>query len=126
VTRVYKFIDASGREIHTVEDPDNKLPIPARRQVIFIGRTGCRLNQLRRLATRKLAPCTLYEFAQPLDRISVCFHQLPIGQLTGQIGRAQFPLSAIFKTESEISRSIRVSSALVILCRSGSLSSQSH
>jgi len=37
MARVYKFIDVSGREMHTIKDPDDKLPIPANRQVIFIG-----------------------------------------------------------------------------------------
>jgi len=37
MARVYKFIDDSGHEIHMVKDPENKLPIPANRQIIFIG-----------------------------------------------------------------------------------------
>jgi hypothetical protein len=37
VARVFKFIDVSGCEIHTVEDPDDKLPIPTSKQVISIG-----------------------------------------------------------------------------------------
>jgi hypothetical protein len=37
MARVYKFIDDSGHELHMVKDPDNKLPVPANRQVIFIG-----------------------------------------------------------------------------------------
>jgi hypothetical protein len=37
VARVFKFIDVSGCEIHTIEDPDDKLPVPANKQVISIG-----------------------------------------------------------------------------------------
>ena len=37
MARVFKFIDVSGCEIHTVEDPDDKLPIPTSKQVISIG-----------------------------------------------------------------------------------------
>jgi len=34
VARVYKFIDLSGCEIHTIEDPDDRLPIPENKQVV--------------------------------------------------------------------------------------------
>ena len=37
MARVFKFIDVSGCEIHTVQDPDDKLPIPTSKQVISIG-----------------------------------------------------------------------------------------
>lgn len=37
VARVFKFIDVSGCEIHTIEDPDDKLPVPTSKQVISIG-----------------------------------------------------------------------------------------
>jgi len=37
VARVFKFIDVSGCEIHTIDDPDEKLPVPACKQVISIG-----------------------------------------------------------------------------------------
>ena len=37
VARVFKFIDISGCEIHTIQDPDDKLPVPTSRQVISIG-----------------------------------------------------------------------------------------
>jgi len=37
VARVYKFIDLSGCEIHTIEDPDDRLPIPENKQVVSIG-----------------------------------------------------------------------------------------
>ena len=37
MARVFKFIDVSGCEIHTIEDPDNKLPVPASKQIISIG-----------------------------------------------------------------------------------------
>jgi hypothetical protein len=37
VARVFKFIDVSGCEIHTIEDPDDKLPVPTSKQIISIG-----------------------------------------------------------------------------------------
>ena len=37
MARVFKFIDVSGCEIHTIEDPDDKLPVPTSKQVISIG-----------------------------------------------------------------------------------------
>jgi hypothetical protein len=37
VARVFKFLDVSGCEIHTIEDPDDKLPVPTSKQVISIG-----------------------------------------------------------------------------------------
>jgi hypothetical protein len=37
VARVFKFIDVSGCEIHTIEDPDDELPVPTGKQVISIG-----------------------------------------------------------------------------------------
>jgi hypothetical protein len=37
VARVFKFIDVSGCEIHTIEDPDDRLPVPTSKQVISIG-----------------------------------------------------------------------------------------
>jgi hypothetical protein len=58
VTRVYKFIDASGREIHTVEDPDNKLPIPTTRQVIFIGTDRMQVESIETFGDGEA--CTVY------------------------------------------------------------------
>jgi len=46
VGRVYKFIDALGCEIHTIEDPDDKLPIPAEKQVISIGPSTMRVESV--------------------------------------------------------------------------------
>jgi hypothetical protein len=37
VARVFKFIDVSGREIHSIEDPDDKLTVPTSKQIISIG-----------------------------------------------------------------------------------------
>ena len=35
--RVFRFVDIVGGEIHTINDPEDKLPIPRARQVITIG-----------------------------------------------------------------------------------------
>ena len=37
MARVFKFIDVSGCEVHTIDDPDDKLPVPTNKQVISIG-----------------------------------------------------------------------------------------
>jgi len=37
VARVFKFIDVSGCEVHTIEDPDDQLPVPTSKQEISIG-----------------------------------------------------------------------------------------
>lgn len=37
MARVFRFIDALGCEIHTINDPEDKLPIPEIKQVISIG-----------------------------------------------------------------------------------------
>ena len=46
MARVFKFIDVSGCEIHTIEDPDDKLPVPANKQVISIGRSSMRVESV--------------------------------------------------------------------------------
>jgi hypothetical protein len=38
VARIFKFLDILGSELHTINDPEEKLPIPAIRQVISIGK----------------------------------------------------------------------------------------
>ena len=35
--RVFKFLNVLGSEIHTINDPEHRLPIPHTRQVITIG-----------------------------------------------------------------------------------------
>jgi len=37
VARIFKFLDILGCELHIINDPEEKLPIPAVRQVISIG-----------------------------------------------------------------------------------------
>ena len=37
MARVFQFIDVSGCEIHTIKDPDDKLPVPTSKQIISIG-----------------------------------------------------------------------------------------
>ena len=39
MARVFRFIDILGCELHTINDPYDKLPIPKIRQVISIGRS---------------------------------------------------------------------------------------
>lgn len=37
MARVFMFVDAKGVEIHTISDPEDKLPIPEATQVVSIG-----------------------------------------------------------------------------------------
>jgi hypothetical protein len=50
VARVFKFIDVSGCEIHTIEDPDDKLPVPTSKQVISIGSSRIQVESVTTLA----------------------------------------------------------------------------
>ena len=37
MARVFKFLDMAGSILHTIDDPDDQLPIPVYRQEITIG-----------------------------------------------------------------------------------------
>jgi hypothetical protein len=37
VARVFKFLDMSGCVLHTIDDPEDQLPIPVYKQEITIG-----------------------------------------------------------------------------------------
>ena len=58
MARVYKFIDDSGHEIHMVKDPENKLPIPANRQIIFIGNDRMVVESVKTFGNTEV--CTMY------------------------------------------------------------------
>ena len=49
MARVFKFIDVSGCEIHTIEDPDDKLPVPTSKQVISIGSSRIQVESVIKL-----------------------------------------------------------------------------
>ena len=40
MARVFRFIDFFGRELHTINDPEDRLPIPRTMQEISIGPSG--------------------------------------------------------------------------------------
>jgi hypothetical protein len=46
VARLYKFIDILGCELHTINDPEDKLPIPLINQVISIGPSKMRVESV--------------------------------------------------------------------------------
>ena len=56
MARLYKFIDILGCELYTINDPENKLPIPLINQVISIGSTKMRVESV----TPNLAKPTVY------------------------------------------------------------------
>ena len=43
MARVFKFLDILGCELHTIKDPEGKLPIPTVRQVISVGDSKMRV-----------------------------------------------------------------------------------
>lgn len=46
MARVFKFVDILGCELHTINDPEDKLPIPEVRQVISIGSSRMRVESV--------------------------------------------------------------------------------
>lgn len=44
--RVFRFVDILGCEIHTINDPEDKLPVPEVRQVISIGLSRMRVESV--------------------------------------------------------------------------------
>jgi hypothetical protein len=58
VARVFKFIDVSGCEIHTIEDPDDKLPVPTSKLVISIGSSRMQVESVTMLGNSET--CSVY------------------------------------------------------------------
>ena len=58
MARLYRFVDVSGCEIHTIEDPDDRLPIPANKQVISIGSCTMQVESVASLGDTGV--CTVY------------------------------------------------------------------
>jgi len=46
VPRVFRFVDILGCELHTINDPEDLLPIPVIRQVITIGLSRMRVQSM--------------------------------------------------------------------------------
>jgi len=46
VPRVFRFVDVLGCELHTIDDPEDKLPIPDITQVISIGFSRMRVESV--------------------------------------------------------------------------------
>lgn len=38
MARIFRFVDSLGCELHTINDPEDRLPVPEISQVISIGR----------------------------------------------------------------------------------------
>ena len=58
VARVFKFIDVSECEIHTIEDPDDKLPVRTSKQVISIGSSRMQVESVTMLGNSET--CSVY------------------------------------------------------------------
>ena len=46
MARIFMFLDISGCELYTINDPEEKLPIPAIRQEISIGNDRMRVESV--------------------------------------------------------------------------------
>lgn len=44
--RVFKFVDILGCELHTINDPEDKLPIPRTMQTVSIGQSRMRVESV--------------------------------------------------------------------------------
>ena len=40
MARIFQFVDSLGCELHTINDPEDRLPVPEIRQLISIGRNA--------------------------------------------------------------------------------------
>jgi hypothetical protein len=46
MARILRFVDILGCELHTINDPEDKLPVPEIRQVISIGHSRMRVESV--------------------------------------------------------------------------------
>jgi len=46
MARVFAFVDTAGVELHTIIDPENKLPIPEITQVVSVGTDRMRVESV--------------------------------------------------------------------------------
>jgi hypothetical protein len=70
VARIFRFVDSLGCELHTINDPEDKLPVPEITQVISIGRN------------RMLVEAVTLHAASSTPRVySVCVWTVPAGQI---------------------------------------------
>ena len=53
VARILKFLDSSGKELHHINDPDERLPIPVSGQVVVIGSSKMWIESVTTLRDRK-------------------------------------------------------------------------
>ena len=44
MARLFRFVDKLGTELHVINDPEEKLPIPQTNQLISIGQTHMRVE----------------------------------------------------------------------------------
>ena len=58
MARVFKFVDIFGYELHTIDDPLDKLPIPLSRQEISIGTSRMQVESVR--SDRSQIPSVFY------------------------------------------------------------------
>jgi hypothetical protein len=72
VARVLKFVDIWGFELHKINDPEDKLPIPEIRQVISIGSSRMRVESERYSEAIRVHPVfIMFEYGLLLRRTSL-------------------------------------------------------
>ena len=54
--RVFKFVDILGYDLHTINDPEDKLPVPKITQVISVGFSTMRVESVVLKRTDSSAP----------------------------------------------------------------------
>jgi hypothetical protein len=72
VPRVFRFVDILERELHTIDDPEDRLPIPQTTQVISIGLSRMRVESVTLRPTVSSAP-SVYDVRV---RVVLANHQL--------------------------------------------------
>ena len=72
MARILKFLDASGRELQQINDPEERLPIPVSGQVVTIGSSRLWIDSVTTL--RDAEPIHLV-FVRPLwagNSVDIC------------------------------------------------------
>jgi len=60
VARIFRFVDILGFELHSINDPEDKLPIPEIRQVISIGRSRMQVESVTLNRSTSSTPSVYY------------------------------------------------------------------
>ena len=56
MARILKFLDSSGQELHHINDPEERLPIPVSGQIVVIGSSKMWIESVTTLRDARAAP----------------------------------------------------------------------